>query len=1177
MTNLGTGLAVSVATNDSGFYAARELLVGQYRISVEAQGFSTISKTGLTLNAGSIARVDFALQVGTRSESVEVAGGATPVETQTARLYETVGAAQIANLPLNGRNVYDLIQQAPGAVKTLSAIYEGGANATVNGVRVNFNGFLINGVSNKGLIGGGPVTQPIQDTVQEFQLVTLNIAAEFGNSAGSVTNLVTKSGTNSYHGSAWWFVRNDIFDANAFFLNKIGEEKPPLRFNQFGTVFGGPIIKNKLFFFGAYQGTRFVTSSPPFTRPRESAEFRQAVVSAFPGSVAALLYNDFSANTPPLNVYSFNDYLGLGVSGSGFVSAAEYLCPDPGFSTPAIAAQFATLIGVTAQDQTEMADFCSVVPALQAGTFSRDLPFFMDTLVVVKAQNEILLGNLFQGNEASLRLDYNFSANDRAFAQFNWERRTDVFGIAAPWVQARGFNLPNRRTAPNAQISWVHTFTPNLINEARFGYAGGYSSGQADHPGVPFIGFADQSIGFGAYSGYPNFFKEHIYTYSDLVSFSKGKHTIKAGIDLRRNIENSDWHVERPSYYFFDPLFFAADAPYFEALGVDPGILSNSPPVPTSSVRHFRNLELGAFFHDDWKISKRLTLNLGLRYDLFTRHSELNDLETQFLFGPGNSFVDDLATGAGQVQAANAPAGTPGCDTPMQFRLAQIAGICGPGGFAPDHRVGAGDHNNFGPRVGFAWDMFGNGKMSLRGGFGVSYEGTLYNMISNTRWNLPFYSVNAAVNALGFGSESIFYGPQTPGQAPSYTGPADPANNAGPGAVGNLGGWDPANPNIGALATIIPKENFRDPYVLNWFLGIQREIAAGLTLEVNYVGTGGRKLFQPRDVNLPPGGRLPEGACVVDNLQRTLCSRVNSSNPLGRMNPNYDSLRMFVNAVSSSYHALQLSVRKRMSRGFQLHSAYTWSHSIDAGSVWHPGTSGNNGAAGDGFPTDFLRPELDRGNSIFDVRQRLTFNYVWGLPWFKTGNPWLRHTLGGWQLNGLWSFQSGLHWGPRGSGTNPRLLALAPGACTPNAQGFITDTTNCVVRGTDFNLNGQGNDRPNALTNHPSITREQWANGWNMPDFFSNPCLGCVGNLGRNNFVGPGFWAADISLFKKFEFSERVALQFRAEAFNVFNRANFQLPGAYFSGNNFLNSPQFGRAGGTFNPRNLQFGLKLSF
>src|SRR3989441_5378134 len=235
--NLETGLTLTTISNDSGLYTAREVPIGSYKITVEVRGFKTVIKTGLILNAGTIQRVDFQLPIGGQVETVEVVGGAVPVNTESAKLSETVGATQIANLPLNGRNVYDLIQQAPGAVNVTGVMFENSANTVVNGVRENFNGFLINGVSNKGL-SGGYVNLPIQDTVQEFQLLTLNNSAEFGNSAGATTNLVTKAGTNNLHGNVWEYFRNDALDANPFFANHFADptqrQKTPLHLNQFG-------------------------------------------------------------------------------------------------------------------------------------------------------------------------------------------------------------------------------------------------------------------------------------------------------------------------------------------------------------------------------------------------------------------------------------------------------------------------------------------------------------------------------------------------------------------------------------------------------------------------------------------------------------------------------------------------------------------------------------------------------------------------------------------------------------------------------------------------------------------------------------------------------------------------------------------------------------------------------
>ena len=1178
LQNLGTHYEIQARTNAEGIYTAKELNVGNYLVRVEAHGFKTAEASSLVLNAGTVLRVDFKLLLGERTEVVEVTDADIQVNTETSRLSQTVDSTQIANLPLNGRNVYDLIQYAPGATNMRGVMYESGGNTVVNGVRESFNGFLINGVSNKGL-SGGPVNQPIQDTVQEFQLLTLNNSAEFGNSAGAITNLVTKSGSNQVHGSVWEFLRNDVFDANPFFANHFPDpadrKKSPLRLNQFGATLGGPLKKDKLFFFVAYQGDRFLTSNPGQVLA-ESPDFRAAVISADPNSVAALLYSNFPPDSKGTPFITLRDYVTSGAfSGFGLSTFADYLCPtgDTGI-TGVMSGRFARLFGVEQADIDQMNAGCpegSPYSSPQPGTFDRDSGFLVNVLNSGSSQVD---QNLFDGNEASLRLDYNFSQSDRFFTQFNWARSRDRF-YGSPYAP-RGFLNPSTVTTPNFQFSYIHVFCPTVLNEFRAGYAQNGHVVTADQPGVPAIAFDDGTLGFGSYAGYPQTFHENIYDYTDLVSVTHGKHNLKVGGELRRNIENSNWDAGRPSYYFFDSLFFAIDSPYVEYAGVDPGIVSRTPAHLATNTRHWRNWEIGAYLQDDWKISKRLTLNLGIRYDLYTRHTELNNLATTFLKGPGQNFIDNITTGAGQIKDASTPCpGDP---------LATIAGECGPGGFAPAKSLGRGDHNNFGPRVGFAWDLFGNGTTSLRGGFGVSYEGTLYNPLSNTRWNPPFYSLNRIFNFLAGDVNSVIYGP-VDGSKPTFLGPAAPGQHSGTGvqATGNISGWDPSNPQLALLSSIIFPEGIRDPYVENWFLGVQHELRNSITMEVNYVGTAGRKLFRAESVNRVPGARLPEGTCVTDTFGRKLCSQVNSNlasngieiNPVGRLNPNYGRLRVWENSVNSIYHGLQLSVKKKMSHGWQVGGNYTYSHSIDGGSTWHSGgTTANGFGAGDGFTTDVTRPQLERGNSTFDIRHRFTFNYVWEMPFFRNRHGPVAGALAGWQWNGIWSFQTGAHWMPFRSGAS-KLEALVPGAC--DAPTF--DPSNCINIGADYNLDGEANDRPNAIANNVRTTHEQWADGFNLPDdFFSVPCLGCVGNLGRNTFVGPSYWAVDTSIFKTFRVSDRFQLQFRTEAFNVFNHTNFQLGGTNGPANgNNLNNPEFGKAGSTANPRNLQFGLKLSF
>jgi hypothetical protein len=1165
--NQATDLTTTTTSNQQGHFVANQLPVGTYAVTVTAPNFKSETHTNMVVNAGSTAHSDFKLQVGSTTEVVEVLGAAPAVDTESSQLSNIVSGAQVANLPLNGRNVYDLIQLAPGAVNVTGVDFENGHSTVVNGLRENFNGFLINGVSNKGL-SGGVANVPIQDTVEEFQQLGLNNSAQYGSSGGSITNLVTKSGTNTWHGSAWDFLRNDKLDANDFFLNQSNVPKQKLRFNQFGGTFGGPVIKDKLFFFVSYQQDHFLSNAPPTTITIESPQFRQAVISALPNSTAALLFQNFAPAVEGSNCSGF----------PGAVATEGH-------------------IGIPSIDNA----FAALDAALPVGS-----PYLCDSVALFGQQTQIF-GNLFQGKETSGRVDYNPNDKNRFFIQFNWLRNSDTFGPCTP-ACTRGFTNPTHNVYPQGTITWDHTFSPKIINEARAGYTGFYQKIGTAIPGVPSIVMDDGTSGFGSYNGYPQLFKEHQYVYSDMVSINHASHNIKIGADFKRNIENSEFNVARPSYEFFDTIWFAADAPYLEVAGVDPGFVSGNPAQLASNIRHWRNLEFGAYVQDDWKVTRRLTLNLGLRYDLFRRHNELDNLATKFILGPGQNLIDNITTGAGQIRGANA-----NCSDPR----ATLAGVCGPGGFAATDSLGEGDHNNFGPRVGFAWDVFGTGKTSLRGGFGISYESTLYNPLSNSRWNPPYYSFNVADSAALDGGDSVIvYGPSTcnpagtvcgpSGAAPTFGGPpTNPGQGTGAQAVGNLSGWAAGNPQTAFLTGIVP-QNIRDPYVYNFYLSVQHEIMPKLSVELDYVGTAGHKLFRADDVNRLPGAKLPVGSCVTDEFGRELCGQ-----PGGRLNTNYGNLRAWENAANSNYNSLQLSVKKQVSHGLMFNLNYTWSHSIDNGSTWHSGaTTANGDAAGDGFTTDFTNPGLDRSNSIYDIRHRLVFNYVWDLPLGKrTG--FLGQVLNGWQYNGIWSFQTGAHWSPytRASESLVESDQLALGnfvACT----AADVNAGNCTNVGGDFMLNRTTsshtrNSRPNStIPGFSGATHDMWANGFggaflDGSIFSGSPCLACPGNLGRNTFVGPGQWFADMSLFKNFKVTERVGLQFRVEAFNVFNHTNFVLANSGQAAletthnqipteRNVLQFQQdpvghplpftnFGKAGGTLNPRNLQFGLKVSF
>jgi outer membrane receptor protein involved in Fe transport len=1217
-TNPATGESFTATTNSTGNYTVKEVPPGVYKISVEAPGFKSVSNNGITADAGTIAHVDFKLQIGKTSEVVEVTGEASQVNTEDSKLSTTVNSTQISNLPLNGRNVYDLMQLAPGAVNVMGVDMEAGHNTVVNGVREDFNGFLINGESNKD-ISGGNVNTPIQDTVAEFQQLTLNMSAQYGSSAGSINNLVTKSGTNSIHGSVWEYVRNNDLDANTYFLNQVGQSIPPLHFNQFGFTVGGPIIKDKLFFFGSYQGDRFLESAPPAPITVESPEWRAAVEAGAPNSVAALLYNNFAPSIPGSSGVSLDQYVTTNAGTlNGVPNYTSWLCALP---------QIIPVIGVTAQDAANATGTCTLTPS--TGTFSRSSNF-ENTSVALFGDQTQTLGNLFNGNEAMGRIDYNFNQNNRIFVEFNWQHQTVKFGPCSATC-TRGFANPTNDYFPNGQLSFVHTFSPTILNEFKLGYTQNNTQVGTNLPGVPFIAFLDSTVGFGSYNGYPQYFKDHEYSYGDMVSISHGNHNFKIGADLRRNLENSVFNVARPSYLFNDPLYFAADTPGSEVAGVDPNFCAsasctsynpNPQAVLDANQRHWRNWEVGAYFQDDWKASKRLTLNLGLRWDFYKRHTEEDNLATTFVLGPPSSTLPGIA---GQIQTANAAFGGPGCDPTAAPGFAPntqiLAGVCGPGGFAPSSSLGPNKYRDFGPRVGFAWDVFGDGKTSLRGGFGISYEGTLYNPLSNSRWNPPYYSFNEAGVDNGLPNSTIIYGPTTcatvvngvctpSGAAPVYTGASsNPGQGAGAQAVGNLTGWVGTNPDAAFLTGIVLPQGIRDPYVYNFYLGIQRQIAAKWVVEADYVGTVGHMLFRAQQINRAVGGNLPEGSCVTNNIGENVCSLLDSTigttgneiNGAGVPNPNYAVLRQWANANNSNYNGLQVSIKKQMTRGVLFNANYTWSHSIDNGSSWHDAaTTAAGAAAGDGYSTDLRNQGLDRGNSVFDIRQRLSLNYDWNLPG-QNLHGIEGAVIGGWTLNGIWSFQGGAHWSPYAHLTGPDLVepaTAASGAPVPCSAADVPN--NCENVGGEWTLDGQfpGIDRPDSNASHFSQPRSAWKNGWpaNTPNgfgFFSGtapgsytvsgypalsaPCLACVGTLGRNTFTGPGQWDADMTLGKNFKLTERFNLKFEASAFNIFNRANFLL--ATFGGgaNNSLDNPLFGEAAGTLNSRNLQLGLKLIF
>ncbi|MGH9432489.1 MAG: carboxypeptidase regulatory-like domain-containing protein [Terriglobia bacterium] len=1189
--NQATGVARTQATNAAGVYNFQALIPGGYTVKVVATGFESFVSKNNILTADHVTGLNVTLKVGAETQTVTVESAAPLVNTEEGRLSNLVTGSEATQLPLNGRNIYQLMQLVPGAVNSTQVDMEsttGGVQTNINGTRANFNGFLLDGVPNKGLSGGSDA-EPAPDFIQEYRIQTNDFSAQYSSSAGSVTDVSIKSGTNQLHGDAWEFFRNDALNARNFFS---GNTVPEWRQNQFGATIGGPIKKDKLFFFAGYEGERFRTQVPgQFTF--ETPQFRSAVESLMPDSTAALLYKNFPGFSPTTGIQTVsqvaaatveNDLgapVGSPYAGTAMLTDAVMGYTDPcflnqyvGVGNPAfsggpawgnaqgLANRMAALVGVTNAEQAQIAKNIAsacpgmgfTAPAVQAGALGPNGPM----LGLLNTQNATrTTGVFYNGDQYVGRMDYQGDTN-RVFGRFYFFMQKDP--DVTPTTGIRGFSVPATASFPGVALGYVHNFSGNTVNEFHAGFIRNQLS---DIPspsqfGIPNIEFDNGVAQFGSYNGYPQFFNEDVFDLRDMVETIKGRHSLKIGWEGRRNYENSQFNVGRPSYTFLDPLYFAADLPYFEAAGVNPQL--TGPGAGTGShidtnIRAWRNYEVGAFIQDDWKIRKNLTLNLGLRWDYFSPHTEKYNKATQF----SNYF--NLAS----VNCQTFLSGT--C-------LAPAGDTNSPnGGFTSAPSLFPSIYTNFGPRVGFAWDPTGSGKTSIRGGYAIQYEESFYNALSNSRWNLPYYSFNEACPLCGLGGLPT-YGPTNPdgtpatGVAPTYSGSPTQAGAigngpAGLGFAGNISGWYPSNPNLAAL-TGIPNPDYTLPYYEDAFFGIQREFLPNTVLEINYVGTWGRHLFWAEDPNRVVGGKQ---ASAITPVNDPCTGQAVFNTPL--LNPCFGVMRSWDTSVNSNYNGLQVSVNRRATHGLTFESNYTYSHTLDYRSTWHALTSGGSAtdanAVGEaGYSLDPNKVFLEYGNSLYDVPHRWVTNIMWELPWLRSQQGFAGHLLGGWTLNGIESLQSGF----------------------PFTVGASTD------------LNGDGirSDRPNAPSTPLSFGSpsafEQGSSGQSSGlsvmqlDGQANPaatcgasaCLGVFprpngtdGTLGRNTYRGPGIAETDFSMMKDIKMSERYRMQFRADFFNLFNRTNLDPPTAD------LIKSSFGLATAALDPRVIQFALKFFF
>ena len=1095
-TNIATNISYDTQSTDAGLYRFPTLPVGAYKISVEATGFKSAQIENVTLTVGQTVTQDIKLEVGVQTETVTVqAGGEQLAQPNESSVSALLNRNVWENFPLENRDTNEFINILPGTVPDAFAGSTRGA--AVNGARGGMGNFLVEGYDNndqgqggRGALVSGGITSISPDAIQEYRVITSNYSAQYGKAGGFVTDTVLRSGTNEIHGSLFAYNRIQKLAANDFFSNKEGVKDSLVR-NQFGGSIGGPLKKDKTFAFGTVEFHR-LRQGAPLTAVSTTQQFLDFVRS---GAFAT-----FHETNP---------------AGLCMINLGEP-CPGAFSHSRTLGANFLKL-----QAANPIPLATSGFDNRAAGLFTGDptiiypVPVYGDVTVI---NNSFLNASRF-----TAKVDHIMSERNRFTGTFLLEDSDtgDTHGGADTTI-GPAFLSPGRSIL--AGITWVHDFSPTVINEAKVSYLRhvrdfAQCPGTEGEPSVV-TGIDPLAVGFGCSSSLPQFFTDNQFQYQDHLSFVRGVHSFRTGVEYRRIRNGSAFEAIKNGFFlphgveelltdgFFgdeaDLVFFGE--PVFGGFTFAQASINPQTGDLPEFYRGYRSNEWAAYFQDDWKFRRTLTLNLGVRWEYFgPPHNFRPGLDSNFYFG-----------------SADLPVPNPTSNPFFPVNDPQTARVVRGGFQQRDHDIWQKDFNNFAPRVGFAWDVRGDQKVVIRGGGAISYDRIWNNLFENIRFNAPFFAF-ATVGAFG-GGAGVPAGPlSTPGL---YGVPFTAANTR----LFN-------NPLFNPVPS--PRhmdENLVTPYVQQFNLGVQYEFARDFLFEANYITTQGRGLTGLIDINTF-NGRNRGG---------------NSRRP----NPTIGGDNFRTNAFKSNYHGAQFIVRNRTWHGLQFNSHYTFARAIDEVSDAFNNRAGQR-------PMDNSNIKLDRGRADFDIRHRFVTGFTYDLP-FRKDNRW----LGGWVMSGVIQMQSGVPFSVFHSGQDP------------NADGYFTDRA--VFIGSTFPAAYIRNQSPadgffNPLDFEGMNTRvarlgAAAACGPGNGVVISNTRWWCNGTSGRNILTGPVFNNVDFGLHKKFRLTEQTAIQLQANAFNVFNHPNFGLPVSN------LNSSQVGRSISTVGtPRVIQLAIRLDF
>jgi hypothetical protein len=1157
VTDVQRGTVRALTTDESGAYVAAELQPGTYKVHVEAKGFKTIERPSVLVEVATDVRADFTLQPGQVTETVVVEEEIPLVNSTSATLGGTLSNKEINDLPLSGRNYENLLQLRPGVMR-----YPGGGFSTTSsdGLRAEDNAYFIEGlfdsepysgqsiINGAGIAGDSATILPI-DAIQEFN-IQQNPSAEYGWKPGAVVNVGLKSGTNSWHGSAFAFGRDgDIFDARNYF-NASPAPKLQRTLEQFGGSFGGAIIKDKAFFFGAYEGQRYnvgnsfggITSPSMQHMPNNgtcSFGFAGDCADSIPDAIADL---QMPANTSGFGV----DAASLKIAGC----SASGACDGSGFPT----------------NNTQGISI--------ANGFNNNV--HVDN-VVGKVDYHLndrhsISGTYFFGNNSG-------TVEDFPELQKNWlsniHTRAQVVGGNWIWT-------PSARWVNEARVGYNRLYQPTLpgdLNTPASAY--GLNTGVSGPftGGLPRIGFGGYFFpGLGGFK-WPKFQgPDSITQFVDHLSYTAGKHALKFGGDLHYNrVRNAAYGNARGSVTFLGGVTSANPAPagstpledFFAGLPFKTSVEVGNPTL------QLHNWAYALFFQDDWRATRNLTINFGVRYEYSSVPAEAHNL------------LGNFDPNLGMVQVGH-----------------QISNLYNP------------DHTNFSPRMGFAWDITGNGRTVVRGGGSLLYE--------TVNWQ-SFVAFN---NAFG------------PGSVPTGA-PIDAAGNTSGGTIttGNVTiknflnpiPWDSATSALysggsGTTATVncfaspcpimTVDRNLTTPYVWTWTLNLQHAFTPNLSVEAAYVGNHGSNLTGIRDINQPPvgsgwgtgpGGELTlclQSAPAYNNCVVNNNGGETTNQPFNAKFGFLSNIFQMGNVYRSNYNGLQVTLNARNYHGLSMVAGYTYAHALDdVGANWDFGY-------GSGLPQNAHNVAAEYASSDFDIRNRVTLSLTYAIP----GRKGYGQVFEGWEINSITTLQSSQPWGPMDEGPGDwagiGALPVSPPANTPIRWSFYQAGTNKPGHPSDFKA-GRGvgipffapGAAPSSCTAAAKAVDGGALAGPSQASLALGGCyaqgnsvmipppLGQFGNMSRNMFPDTGFKNFDFSVAKNFHFGEQYRLQFRAEFFNILNHPNFANP--YGGQNGFgLNDPSVQPFGcgcatpdiaaanpaiGSGGPRSVQLGAKFVF